>query len=76
MLVSVSQYVMTIPHSMQVKDEFFSLINKNKAPSRSFLLAENTLFSLLIFKTHIEDPLKWSFNFRTDPEGQNGYKDK
>jgi len=61
---------------MQVKDEFFSLINKNKTPSRSSLQAENTLSSLLIFKTHVEDPLKWSSNFRSDPEGQKGYKDK
>jgi len=60
LLVKVAQCVMTIPHSNASEERIFSLINKNKTPSRSSLQAENTLSSLLIIKTHIEDPLKWN----------------
>lgn len=60
LLVKVAQCVMTIPHSNASEERIFSLINKNKTPSRSSLQADNTLSSLIIVKTHIEDPLKWN----------------
>ena len=50
---------MTIPHSNAGEERIFSLINKNKTPSRSSLQIEGTLSSLITIKTHIEDPLKW-----------------
>jgi len=59
LLVRVAQCIMTIPHSNASEECIFSLINKNKTPSRSSLQADNTLSSLLIVKTHILDPLKW-----------------
>ena len=60
LLVKVSQCVMTIPHSNACEERIFSLINKNKTPSRNSLQADNTLSSLIIVKTHIDDPLKWN----------------
>ena len=51
---------MTIPHSNASEERIFSLINKNKTPSRrSSLQVDNTLSSLIIVKIHI-DPLQWN----------------
>ena len=60
LLVKVAQCVMTIPDSNASEERIFSLINKNKTPSQSSLQADNTLSSLIIVKTHIDDPLKWN----------------
>jgi hypothetical protein len=51
--------VMTIPHSNAGEERIFSLINKNKKPSRSSLELNGTLSSLIVVKTHIQDPLNW-----------------
>ena len=55
-LFRVAEVIMTIPHSNAGEEQIFSLINKNKTPSRSSLQIEGTVSSLI---THIEDPLKW-----------------
>ena len=47
----------TIPHSNA--ERTFSLINKNKTPSRSSLHLDGTLSSLITVKTHIKKPLEW-----------------
>ena len=60
LLVKVARCIMTIPHSNAYEERIFSLINKNKTSSTSSLQADNTLSSLLIVKTHIEDALKWN----------------
>ena len=59
LLFKVAQTVMTIPHSNAGEERVFSLINKNKTPSRSSLQADGSLSSLMVIKTHIEDPLLW-----------------
>ena len=51
---------MTIPHSNASEERIFSLIDKEKTPSRSSLQADDTLSSLLIVKMHIEDLLWWN----------------
>ena len=51
---------MTIPHSNAGEERIFSLINKNKTPSRSSLKLDGTLSSLITVKTHIEGPLQWT----------------
>jgi hypothetical protein len=51
--------VMTVPHSNAGEERIFSLINKNKKPSRSSLELNVTLLSLIVVKTHIQDPLNW-----------------
>ena len=62
LLAKVARCIMTIPHSNASEERIFSLINKNKTPSRSSLQADETLSSLLIIiiKTHIKDPLQWN----------------
>ena len=50
---------MTIPHSNAGEERIFSLINKNKTPSRSSSRLDGTLSSLITIKTHIEKPLEW-----------------
>ena len=50
---------MTIPHSNAGEERIFSLINKNKTPSRSYLHLDDTLSSLVTIETHIEKPLEW-----------------
>ena len=50
---------MTIPHSNAGEERIFSLINKNNTPTRSSLQIDGTLSSLIIIKTHIDNPLKW-----------------
>ena len=60
LLFRVAEAVMTIPHSNAGEERIFSLINKNKTPSRSSLKIEGTLSSLILVKTHISDPLTWS----------------
>lgn len=59
LLFRVAEAVMTIPHSNAGEERIFSLISKNKTPSRSSLQADGTLSSLIVVKTHIEDPLVW-----------------
>ncbi|CAB4032496.1 PREDICTED: uncharacterized protein LOC106702191 [Paramuricea clavata] len=59
LLFRVAEVVMTIPHSNAGEERIFSLINKNKTPSRSSLELNGTLFSLIVVKTHIQDPLNW-----------------
>ena len=49
---------MTIPHSNAGEERIFSLINKNNTPTRSSLQIDGTLSSLIIIKTHIDNPLK------------------
>ena len=58
-LFRVAEVVMTIPHSNAGEERIFSLINKNKTPSRSSLQLNGTLSSLIVIKTHIDNPLKW-----------------
>ena len=60
LLVKIARYIMTILHSNACEERIISLINENKTSSRSSLQADNTLSSLLIIKTHIEDVLKWN----------------
>ena len=52
------EVVMTIPHSNAGEERIFSLINKNKTPSSSMKL-DSTLSSILVIKTHTDDPLLW-----------------
>ena len=59
LLFKVAEAVMTIPHSNAGEERMFSLISKNKTPSRSSLNLDGTLSSLLIVKTHIDDPIAW-----------------
>jgi len=59
LLFKVAEAVMTIPHSNAPEERIFSLINKNKTPSRSSLKIDGTLSSLITVKTHIENPLQW-----------------
>lgn len=60
LLFRVAEVVMTIPHSNAGEERIFSLINKkNKTPSRSSLNLNGTLSSLVVVKTHIQDPLNW-----------------
>ena len=59
LLFKVAEAVMTIPHSNAGEERIFSLINKNKTPSRSSLKLDGTLSSLIIVKTHIENPVEW-----------------
>ena len=58
-LFKVAEVVMTIPHSNAGEERIFSLINKNKTPSRSSLQLRGTLSSLMVVKTHISKPLEW-----------------
>ena len=60
LLFKVAEVVMTIPHSNAGEERIFSLINKNKTPSRSSLQINGTLSSLIIVKTHISNPLEWT----------------
>ncbi len=59
LLFRVAELIMTIPHSNAGEERIFSLINKNKTPSRSSLQLEGTLSSLIIVKTHISNALTW-----------------
>ena len=59
LLFKVAEVVMTIPHSNAGEEQIFSLINKNKTPSRSSMKLDGTLSSIIVVKTHIEDPLLW-----------------
>ena len=59
LLFKVAEVVMTIPHSNAGEERIFSLINKNKTSSRSSLRLDGTLSSLIVVKTHIENPLQW-----------------
>ena len=60
LLFKVAEVVMTIPHSNAGEERIFSLINKNKTPSRSSLKLNGTLSSLIVVKTHIDDPVQWT----------------
>ena len=59
LLFKVAEVVMMILHSNAGEERIFSLINKNKTPSRSSLKLDGTLSSLITVKTHIENPLQW-----------------
>ena len=59
LLFHVAEVIMTIPHSNAGEERIFSLINKNKTPSRSSLGLDGTLSSLTVAKTHVQDPLYW-----------------
>ena len=59
LLFQVAEVIMTIPHSNAGEERIFSLINKNKTPSRSSLGLDGTLSSLITVKTHIEKLLEW-----------------
>lgn len=59
LLFNVAEVVMTIPHSNAGEERIFSLINKNKIPSRSSLKLDGTLSSLTVVKTHIDNPVQW-----------------
>lgn len=50
---------MTIPHSNAAEERIFSLVNKNKTPTRSSLNADGTLSSLLVVKTHLANLVEW-----------------
>ena len=58
LLFKVAEVLMTIPHSNAGVERIFSLINKNKTPSRSSLKLNGTLSSLIVVKTHIENPIQ------------------
>ena len=55
LLAKVTRCIMMIPHSNANEERIFSMINKNKTPSRSSLQDDDMLSSLFIIKTHIED---------------------
>lgn len=59
LLFQVAELIMTIPHSNAGEERIFSLINKNKTPSRSSLELTGTLSSIIVAKTHIDNPLEW-----------------
>ena len=59
LLFKVAEVVMTIPHSNAAEERIFSLINKNKTPTRSSLNADGTLSSLIVVKTHLDNPVEW-----------------
>ena len=59
LLFRVAEVIMTIPHSNAGEERIFSLINKNKTPSRSSLGLDGTLSSLITVKTYIVKPLEW-----------------
>ena len=59
LLFKVEEVVMTIPHSNAGEERIFSLINKNKTPSRSSMKLDGTLSSIIVIKTHIDDLLLW-----------------
>lgn len=59
LLFKVAEVIMTIPHSNAGEERIFSLINKNKTPSRSSLNLDGTLSSIITVKTHIDKPLEW-----------------
>ena len=59
LLFRVAEVVMTIPHSNAGEERIFSMIRKNKTPDRSSLRLDGTLSSLMVVKTHVEDPLQW-----------------
>ena len=50
---------MTTPHSNAGEERKFSLINKNKTPSRNSLRLDGTPSPPTVVKTHIENPLQW-----------------
>ena len=58
-LFRVAEVVMSIRHSNAGEERIFSLVSKNKTPSRSSLKLDGTLSSLITVKTHIEDPKNW-----------------
>ena len=58
-LFRVANAVLTIQHSNAGEERIFSLINKNKTPSRSSLSLDGTLSSIVTVKTHVENPLQW-----------------
>ena len=58
-LFKVAEVVLSIPHSNASEERVFSFINKNKTPARDSLKLDGTLSSLMIVKTHIDNPLKW-----------------
>ena len=58
-LSKVANAVLTIHHSDAGEERIFSLINKNKTPSRASLDITGTLSSIITVKTHIDDPLQW-----------------
>ena len=60
LLFKVAEVVMTIPHSNAGEERIFSLISKNKTPSRSSLQLDGSLSSLIVVKTHINNPLQWT----------------
>ena len=57
LLFKVAEVVMTIPHSNAGEERIFSLINKNKTPSRSSMKLDGILPSNIDIKTHTDDPL-------------------
>ena len=59
MLFKVAEAVMMIPHSNAGEERIFSLISKNKTPSRSSLKLDSTFSLLITVKTHIENPFQW-----------------
>ena len=59
LLFRVAEVIMTIPHSNAGEERIFSMIKKNKTPDRNSLRLDGTLSSLMVVKTHVEDPLKW-----------------
>ena len=52
LLFKVAEVVLTIPHSNAVEERMFSLINKNKTPSRSSLNLQGTLLTNSHKNTH------------------------
>ena len=59
LLFKVAEVMNIIPHSNAGEERIFSLINKNKTPSRSSMKFDSTLSSIIVVKTHIDDLLLW-----------------
>ena len=59
LLFKIAEVVVTIPHSNAWEERIF--LHKQKLNSKqSFLSLIGTLSSIIIVKTHIENPLQWN----------------
>lgn len=63
-LSSVAKLVLVIPHSNAGEERVFSMVKKNKTPSRPSLSLDNTLSGLLTVKLGVKEPCH---KFEPDP---------
>ena len=59
LLFLVAEVILTTPHSNASEERVFSLINKNRTPSKDSLKLDGTLSSLITVKTNVLNPLEW-----------------